>query len=79
MHTVTSYRATDNNQLSGNARLQFAQARPGISFLKRKTVWLSVLLGSTPSGLRVKLRANGCNKTLLAQQCWELMRPFAQR
>ena len=70
MHTVTSYRDADNNRLSGNVRLQFAHARPCISFLKRKTVWLSVLLVWTPSGLRVKLRANGCNKTLLAQQCW---------
>ena len=64
MHTVTSYRATDNNQLSGNARLQFAQARPGISFLKRKTVWLSVLLVSTPSGLLSYVQTDA------TKHCW---------
>ena len=80
MYTVTSYRAADNNRLSGNVRLQFAHARPRISFLKRKTVWLSVLLVWTPSGLRVKLRAKRTQQlpTLLAQQCWELIRPFAR-
>ena len=64
MHTVTSYRATDNNQLSGNARLQFAQARPRISFLKRKTVWLSVLLVSTPSGLLSYVQTDA------TKHCW---------
>ena len=63
MHTVTSYRAADSNRLSGNVRLQFAHARPRISFLKRKTVWLSVLLLWTPSGLRVKLRPNERNNS----------------
>ena len=67
MHTVTSYRDADNNRLSRNVRLQFAHARPRISFLKRKTVWLSVLLVWTPSGLRVKLRANERNNS---QHCW---------
>ena len=80
MHTVTSYRDADNNRLSRNVRLQFAHARPRISFLKRKTVWLSVLLVWKPSGLRVKLRAKRTQQlpTLLAQQCWELIRPFAR-
>ena len=67
VHTVTSYRDADNNRLSRNVRLQFAHARPRISFLKRKTVWLSVLLVWTPSGLRVKLRANERNNS---QHCW---------
>ena len=67
MHTVTSYRDADNNRLSGNVPLQFAHARPRISFLKRKTVWLSVLLVWAPSGLRVKLRANERN---IFQHCW---------
>ena len=71
MHTVTSYRDADNNRLSRNVRLQFAHARPRISFLERilsrKTVWLSVLLVWTPSGLRVKLRTNERNNS---QHCW---------
>ena len=67
MHTVTSYRAADNNRLSGNVQLQFVHARPRISFLERKTIWLSVSLVWTPSGLRVKLRPKERNNS---QHCW---------